>query len=267
MKILSALLLVLALVGCQCTVESTIAESMPIQLTAEEQAYVASKEFTMGYPSAIHPIVFDNNGMPDGLAAKYAKLIVKRTGLRLRYLSFRSNALYTEAFAANGFDLLMVAAVRADSIKLVTDPYFRQNNYLLVDQLPIQFPMKVGVGSRYSLAEAIKKLGGSVTFVSFKNDETSFTALMAKELGGAVMGQAVSDYLEQKYDRKFAHSKVNFVHEIRFGCHINDVMLCGILNKAVNSITPEERAVFERDSLTKPLTAIEEPMEYGKPQK
>ncbi len=268
MKVLIALVMAFVLTGCDrrpTTVDGIIAAAKPLELYDVEKAYIDTHEVTMAYPRNIAPTVYDENGKPAGYAAKVTELIIKRTGLKVKYVLFETNAAIVPAFIAKKVDVAMAAndVVERRSLITVTRPYEVSNGVMLVDELPIKFPMKVAIGSKYAVQETIAKLAGLVQFTPYDNDELGFQGLMNKEVGGAIMAQPVADFLEKKYKRPYAHSGMNFVYNIGFGCQVADTMLIQILNKGIDSFTQEERAIFEKAFYVKPLAPASAPIKYG----
>lgn len=270
MKLLIALVTAAVLSGCQRTpdtVDGIIAAAKPLELNAVEKDFVAKRTITMAYPRNIEPTIYDKDGKVSGYSAKVTELVQKRTGLKIKYVLFESNATIVPAFIAKEVDAAMAATdiIERRSLITVSHPYTTANGVMVVDQLPIKFPMKVAIGSKYAVQESIAKLAGLVQFVPFENDELGFQALMRKEVGAAIMAQPIADFLEKKYDRPYAHSSMNFVYAVGYGCQVTETMMCQILNKGVDSITSEERRVFDKEFYVKDLTPIEKPIKYGPP--
>lgn len=268
MKYLAALMIALTITGCNRTpdtVDGIIAAAKPITMYDSEKAYIASHEVIMGFPVNIEPIVSSKNGKPAGYAAKITELIMKRTGLRVRFVEYQSNAVIVPAFLAKEMDVAMAATdvVERRAVVTVSHPYTIGNGVMLVGEMPMKFPMRVAIGSKYAVQESIAKLASLVTFAPYDNDELGFQALMNKDVGGHITVQPVADFLEKKYNRQFARSPMNFVYAIGYGCQVDQTMVCQILNKGVDSITPEERAVFEKTFFVKPLDKIDPPVKYG----
>ena len=268
MKFFIALIMTVALTGCNrstTTVDGIIASAQPLEMSSAEKEYINTHVVTMAYPRNIAPVIYDNNGKPDGYAAKVAELIVKRTGLRVKYVLYETNAAMIPAFVNKKIDVVVATTdiIERRSLVTVSRPYKVANGVMLVDELPIKFPMKVAIGSKYAIQESIAKLAGFVVFTPFDDDELGFQALMRKEVGGAIMSQPIADYLEKKYSRLYAHSTMNFVFNVGFGSQVSETILSQILNKGVDSFTSDEQQIFEKTFFVKPLADPPAPIKYG----
>jgi ABC-type amino acid transport substrate-binding protein len=239
-KRLSFLIVALLLVSC-----GKKQETPKIVLTAPQQMIVdAGVPIKVCHSSTGRPIQWTDDGEPAGISIDTLKLVAERTSLRLEFMPLANQAAAVDAFKAKKCDIL--AAVKPlperNEFMNYTQPYLVMGSTMLVQELPIQFPMRVGFGRKYSIQPTLEYLAKQVTVVPFDNDEESFKALLDHRIDALVADELSAFMLEHKYNRKFAHSAVNFQYDISIGYQKGSNTLGTLLSLGLSSITPAEKA-------------------------
>jgi ABC-type amino acid transport substrate-binding protein len=226
--------------------------SPPISLSGPEVAFLRSHVVTVGYPRYAVPLAFQNQkGDAAGSGPAFIRLIAKKTGLRVQFIAYETQAQSLEAFKRHETDIaLPVKDVpeRRDYMAF-TQPYMLVNSVMLVHELPIKFPMQVGFGGKFAIQSTLEKLGKQVQIRPYPRDELAFQALMHNELGAVVLDVQGADYLEHKYSVRFARSPVDFVYDLAFGFQKDNMPLGSILSKGLVNMSTQEKLQIQQDAI------------------
>lgn len=233
-------LMALILVGCTRTVQAP-----PVPLSTEEIQYVSTKTVQVCHSGTGRPIQYvAETGASTGISIDYVRTAAARVGLKIAFVPFRNQELAIQGFQARKCDVL--AAVKRiperEEYIAFTQPYIVFGTTMLVHSLPIQFPMKIGFGRKYSVQATLEKLGKQVQIVPFENDAESYEALERGDVSAIVLDELSAGEIERVHGRKYAHAAVNFQYEISMGVQPENAVLLSILEKALANITIAEKA-------------------------
>ena len=238
-------------IGCAKT-----EEEIPggVYLSGPERQYVAENVVRVGIAYSHGPYQMINiDNEPFGMSKDYLDLVVKRTGLKVKFVPYNTFKEGFDAFKLDKTDMVLTIKQTEDRMTYAsfTDPYISMNTTMLVHQLPIVIPMKVAYTEGTAVADYLQTMAGSLQLIPMPDAETGFKRLMSDELGAIVVDVATADFLEAKYETTFSRSPVNFVYEFSMAYQKPNAILGLILQKGLAAITNEEDEAIRSRWLTK----------------
>lgn len=236
------LILAAVLAGCSKPVEKIV-------LSPQEQLVVNTRELRVCHSATGNPIQWVNDGQSDGISIDYIKLVAERTGFSLRFIPQQNQAEAVDAFVDRKCDVLAAVKPLPERYEYMsfTPAYLLFGSTMLVRSMPIQYPVKVGFGRKYSIQPSLKYLVGQAEVVAFDNDEESFKALIAGQIGAIVLDELSAWRIQKQYKLKFPRAPVDFQYDISMGFHKDDAIIGEILTRGLASITlPEKQEIFNR---------------------
>ncbi|HFQ61811.1 MAG TPA: transporter substrate-binding domain-containing protein [Epsilonproteobacteria bacterium] len=225
-----------------------------LDLTSQEKTWIAQhKQVSVGVDTSWEPFDFINDkGKHDGMSEDYLRLISQITGLDFSIAQYQK---WTEVLAAaKSKHLDMIAALtpsdkRSEYLNF-TDPYMKyafvlataDNNNFFYDISDFN-GKRVGVVKSYITEEIIKEKYPQINVIKYDNLTTLLNGLANNEVD-AIFDNAVSLAYHIK-EEGYANFRMLTIGEekrsITMGVRKDKVLLLSILNKALKSISSEEK--------------------------
>jgi PAS domain S-box-containing protein len=249
-----------AVVFAQTTPSPT--ESVSVQLTADEQTWLAQNHTIQIRVTDYPPFMIVKKGMePTGIAIDYFNLIARRTGIKFNYnLSERPFADALKGMQnREGPDLMTIIARTAEREKTLsfTDNYlsiprviFTRHDEQYIAGLEALVNKTIAVPRGVQIHDQFQARYPDVKLLLFDTDLESLQAVATGKADAYVGNLTLSSYLIQQ--RTLSALKVAapspFGDQIFSMGHRNDwPELTSILNKGLDSITPEEKAQIQSE--------------------
>lgn len=240
-KFLLSLIACTSLLGC-----SKINTSEKVNLTPEEKVFVEQTTVKVGVGPSFPPFIHVENKKPVGLSLEYLTEISKRTGLKVEIVSYSSFQDALNGFAKKEVDMMtsLPATIERMDTMAFTSPYVSVGSSLLLNELPVHIPLRVGYGRFHAAEDFLKRMSSQVILFKFEHDQRVFFALMNGEVDGAILDNGSARYFENKYNRRFARSYVDFTYDLRFAVQKENKTLLNILEKGVLSFNEKSHAAI-----------------------
>jgi two-component system sensor histidine kinase EvgS len=236
---LRKLIIILLLLLASC--KPIINES---KLTEEELVYAAGKIITVGADANFQPYTsVSSTGETVGLSIDVLKKVSSRTGLRFNVLHYNDRAEMMLDFYSGRLDILAAVNPSPEQLAIMglTEPYALLSTVMLLNSLPINFPLRVGYAPNYFGQDRLNNLRKQVTILALENDHAAFRAMMAGTVDGVVTNLGSAYYFEAMYHRHFKTAPIEFPYALSFGYQPTNARLGNIMQKAVSSLTVPER--------------------------
>jgi signal transduction histidine kinase len=196
-------------------------------------------------------------GEHEGIAADLLALVAKRTGLRLELVK---TASWDESLAASRegrCDILsfLNKTPQREKWLLFTRPLFSDVNVFITrEQHPfISDPAKltgetIAFPSGTAMEELIRRDYPNLTIVTTASEDEAISLVSEKKADMTMRSLIVAAYTIKKqglFNLKIAGQLPSYTNNLCVGVTGNNQLLQGILDKAIASITPAERAAIE----------------------
>jgi signal transduction histidine kinase/ABC-type amino acid transport substrate-binding protein/ABC-type nitrate/sulfonate/bicarbonate transport system substrate-binding protein len=260
-------------------------EELGNNLTLKEKEYIKNKIVTIGIENW-EPIMFYNkekNSM-DGLGADFLKLIIKRTGLKIKIVNKNWDILLDE-FKEKKIDILPVTYKTSQRTEfgLFSDPYFTMMEAIYVkdDEFKIKDfksleNKKLAIVKEYGTIEKIKKKFPAIEIIETEDLTESIRLLLENKVDAFVDAQInVDNYLQKNLIRGIKPLIQNDfkASNIHFFSQKDDKTLHTIIQKCLNNFTEDEKNkilskwVFRDKNKQKPISLSKQEKLYIKNKK
>ena len=229
----------LSLIAC----ESKTPQNLSILLTSEERAYISTQEVTACYPRGARPIMWLDENDATGITVETLRAIANKINLNVKFVDKDNQTIVMEDFKLGKCDIATGAKETPERAEFMdfTQPYLFIGTTMLVRQLPIKFPMRVGFGRKFGIESTMERFKGQLQIVDFASDRESFKALLADEVSAIVLDDLTAQQLEKENTIKFSRAGVNFYYDIAFGFQKNNQLLGELLRKGLANMSVEEK--------------------------
>ncbi|CAG9297630.1 HD domain-containing phosphohydrolase [Celerinatantimonas diazotrophica] len=243
-----------------------------IPLSKEEQDYIhrlgkliVSSE--LNWP----PFDFSSNGIPQGYSIDMIKLLAKKIGLKFIFSNGYDWHQLTSLFKKKNIDILqsVIKTPERQNWGLFTQPYIKLTTAIAIltqgKQLTSMEQLNgktVAVGQGWALVELIKKNYPNIHILEVKNSMDELRALQEKRVDAVIDRTQVLRYLTGIHEIKNVSiyelnnkNILNAQQGLSILVHANRQPLQKILNKAIASITPQEKAYLKDKWLNESSTS------------
>jgi ABC-type amino acid transport substrate-binding protein len=244
-------ILILALLLLSCRTDGQV------DLTEEEIAYAATTVIAVGTDANFAPYTtVSSTGEATGLSIDVLKKVAARTGLRLDFRHYQNREELLADFSERKIDVLATVNPTPNELMSMglTEPYALLSTVMLLNDLPINFPLKVGYAPNYFGQDRLNNLKKQVTIVPLDTDHLAFRALMAGAVDGVVTNLGSAYYFEGQYHRHFKMAPIEFPYALSLGFQRSNWLLGSILQKGVHSLTLLERREMKLEYESPPDT-------------
>lgn len=260
MSTLARLLLILVLLG-NLSMVGAQANPMPLELTPQERDWITSHPvLRVGVFDNLLPFEYISDGQLRGLSAKYLKLIAARTGLHFEPVSTTTRSARKDMLISGEVDILPTRRKDDDPVKdlgmLYTLPYNTSSTILVsrfgdspfVDLEHLAGKRLVMLGREVYSAFLSQKAPG-ITIISAQNAVDMMAMVEDGRADAAIASEwLLIPYLSRQYQGVLQISGV--VPQLHTGVSMavrdSDVILLAILEKALGSISSDERkAIYD----------------------
>ena len=239
----------LSLVACK---EDKIPQSFSL-LTGEEIAYISTQEVKACYPRGSKPIMWLDRNNAAGISVETLRVVANKVNLKVKFIDKDHQTHVIEDFKLGKCDIVTGVKETPERAELMnfSQPYLFVGGTMLVRQLPIKFPMRVGFGRKFGIESTMRQFGSQLKIVDFLTDRESFTALLADEVSAIVLDSLTAEQLEKENNIKFARAGVNFYYDISFGFQKNNSLLGELLDKGLANLTNEEKLLIYKTEINR----------------
>lgn len=233
-----------------------------IPLSKEEQNYIhhlgkliVSSE--LNWP----PFDFSSNGIPQGYSIDMVKLLAKKIGLKIIFSNGYDWNELTSLFKKRNIDILhsVIRTPNRENWGLYTQPYIKLTAAIAIltqekdiTSLKQLNGKTVAIAKEWALIELIKKNYPNIHILEVKDSIDELQALKDKRADAVIDTTQVLRYLTDIYEIKNMSiyelpnkSYLNTYQNLSILVHADRKPLQEILNKAIASITPQERAYLK----------------------
>ncbi|MBV1786846.1 transporter substrate-binding domain-containing protein [Marinobacterium sp. D7] len=231
------------------------AQADDIELTAQELAWIAQQtEVRVGGETDWPPFDFvGQDGRYQGVSRDILDLVANKTGLKLRYITGQSWAEMLAAFKSGELDILPAiykSESRAEYTEF-TDPYLEVKDYAFMRSdapppasLEALAKMRIAVIEGYQIAENLRNRFPDIKLVRVDSLQQGIDAVLLGRADAYIDGYAVVRYhlarnlqtgIEPVLPVDF------YVNTLHVGVSKRQPLLAGIVQKAVASISDEEK--------------------------
>ncbi len=232
--------------------EDIIYNSKKINLSLEEKNYISNNQVRLISNSTFPPFTFENNNKLSGIEIDYWNLLIKKLNLHGNIEVINNNKKANSsidknlnnvkyAFGNSDYENLdSNLTIKIDDIKLALTTLVDKPYSLSIDELKGK---KIAITKYASYYKDLKKKYSRIEFVEVKNINEAFDLLQDKKVYG-ILGKlpALSYNITKK---SISNTKISgiFKEEYEIKLHVNkeNEVLLNILNKAISTITDEER--------------------------
>ncbi|QOP40834.1 transporter substrate-binding domain-containing protein [Sulfurimonas marina] len=227
-----------------------------LNLTKKEQAWI-KEHSTIHYviDNFWEPVEFlsKNDQKYSGIASSYMELIVQKTGLNFVRIPTKEWSQSVEAINSRKADLYTCVAKTPSREKVVnfTKPYIdmplvfvaKQNSEFITDIQQLN-DKKVVLVKGYAINELLRKEHPQITYVEVDNLTQAFKAIVNSKANVYIdLLPIASNYIQKK---GFSNLKISGItpYNLKFRMALRndwDPLGIEIFNKAIDSITPEEK--------------------------
>ncbi|MBE0493783.1 MAG: ABC transporter substrate-binding protein [Thiomicrospira sp.] len=231
-----------------------------INLSSEEQAYIANnKTIRVGVDRSWYPFDFINNkGQHDGMAADYLALLSQRLGLTFEVERDADWPSVLRLMQKGQLDMLVMAANTPERSVYAsfTRPYIRSPMVVVTDQA-IDFldgandlqGKKVAVVTDYASHEWLKAHHPEINLVQVDSTADGLRKTALGEVFAFVDNLASVSFLikqEGLVNLKIS-GQLPYSFDLAMGVRNDETLLRGILQKGLDSITPQQQAeIYEK---------------------
>jgi signal transduction histidine kinase len=238
--------------------------AQPVPLTEAEKAFVAAHPvIRLMVDPHYEPADFVDDGVHRGMAADFLKLIAERTGLTFDPIPLDADGRKELAPAKRGVDGVALSArtPERDKFYLSTDPLLEFPAYILTRQSMNRFltpvdlvGQRVGVVSGYATQEYLRTHYPRLTLVTFPTTDAGLKAVSFDEVDAFVSTIPVSTHWLEKegYTNLKIAGETGYIYRLGVTSRKDWPELHAILQKAVASITPQERDTIRSAWLNAP---------------
>lgn len=239
----------LSLVACK---EDKIPQSL-LLLSGEELAYTSIKEVTACYARLARPIMWLDTGEATGITVETLRAVANKINLKIKFIDKDNQAQVIEDFKLGKCDIATAVKETPDRAEFMdfTQPYLFIGTTMLVRQLPIKFPMRVGFGRKFGIESIMQRHAGQLEIVEFSSDRESFKALLQNDISAIVVDDLTAQQLEKENNIKFARAGVNFYYDIAFGFQKNNQLLGELLRKGLANLSVKEKLSIYKTEISK----------------
>jgi len=218
-------------------------------LTPKEKKWIKNHIVKIGVTNW-SPIVFSTNKDIDGISGDFTKLIIKKTGLKIKIINEDWNKLL-EQFKKNKIDVLPATFYTKDREEygFFSKPYFQMKNFLFVkedsDIKSFNDIKTLAIVKGYGTIEQIKTKFPTIKIVETKNLLDSINRVLDKKVDALYDGQLVVSQTLMKNlitGLKAIPQDVFPATNLYYYINKNEPILLSIIQKALNAITIEEKA-------------------------
>lgn len=227
-------------------------ETKKIVLTEEELAYVASHPtITWAAEDSRPPYVLVKDGIVQGLSLDYLQLISKKTGLK--FSAIRTGTFYDSIQAVEKKHVNIIPSLRPtpdrSEFMSFTPPYVYNGGVFIfrVNSLP-RSPLTTGIRKGEAAEDYLHQRFPDMKVIEVDDDEEAIAQLEKGLVDGVVMDQGAANWwITQAASTDAARVReavINFDYPYSIGYDKDDHVLGGILTRAVNSISADEKKIL-----------------------
>ena len=232
-----------------------VAWSATVELTAQEQAYVARHpEFTLCVDPDWEPFeVITPQGQHHGIAADLVRLVAERVGLRVALwpvATWEQSLAASQAGRCQAMSFLNDTPERRQWLRF-TAPLFSDPNIIItreehpyIADLQAQPPQRVALPTGTMVAERLLKDYPHLTLIGTPTEQAAMQMVSDRQADMTVRSLIVAAYTIKKqgfFNLKIAGQIPSYTNQLSIGVLKDKPELLGILDKGVRSITAQER--------------------------
>lgn len=211
-----------------------------LQLTVPEVSFAKTGPVKWVAEHNAAPYVFNDNGVISGISADYLELISKRTGID--FTSIDGGTLTDSLMMLRAGKVDMISSIRPTPAR--SEYSFFSRPYLYVDCVMLQHVTvnsTVGIGRGFAVKTYLQIERKNLQIVEYDDDESAFNAFNNNQVDAVVLDELTAKYLIKKYKSSYRMIRVPYEYPISFAVTKKNLVLLSILDKAISSITEDDR--------------------------
>lgn len=239
-------------------------------LTKDQESWLSNNNRTIvvrpekNYPPFVFSTSSGKNTLIQGLGIDYLELIASKTKAKIQYLepSQLSNILTSAKNNEGGVIVALTKTTDRDKYLNFTKPFIsvpavivlRKDNLVKNKDLTLaEFSGKVvAVGKSYAVESFIKNNYSKVNISEVPDDEVGLQKLLLGEVDAAVMDIASLSYFTSNKALSYVAiaGQTGFDYDLSFAAPNSSSEMLGILDSALEALTPEEKATIREKWIT-----------------
>jgi len=224
-----------------------------LSLTKDELNYLKSKkEITYCIDPSWMPFEENNKSKHVGMTADYFKIFQKKIGVELKFiptLTWSESLTFAKNKKCDILSLAMPTEKRKEFLNF-TKPYIHsplvvitRTDEFFVSNISEISNKKIGIVKDYGYIDILKEKYPNMKIIEVENLEEGLEKVKSKELYGFIEALSTTAYvLQNKYNSQLKVSgKFDETWDLGIGTRIDEPLLNDIFNKAIDTITFEEK--------------------------
>ncbi len=204
------------------------------------------------------PVNFNTDGIPKGYCIDYIKLLAKKLGLELKFISGPSWDEALKMLQESRIDIIPNIVDTPDRRRIIafTPPYLhmpniivstKENSYKRIDEL---FNKTVAIPKGYYYIEALRKNYPSIKILETYDDPDSLKAVSTGLAAAGISKEPVVNYIirENVLSNLFISKSISLKNDrymdLNLGVNKNERILKSLLTKAMTQITETEKTTL-----------------------
>jgi len=232
-----------------------ILNATTINLTNKEKQYIKTKKIiTVHNETNWAPYNFNENGVAKGFMVDYIKLLSKKTGLKLKFVSGYSWSEFLDLIKEHKIDVIINIAKTQEREKYInfTTPFIESKKAIFsnIPNLKTIADLEgkvVAVPKDFFIHEYLKKYYPNIKLKLYKDIKEALYGVINQEADALIENYAVVNYQIIKSGLSIKYIAITDDYELKtkisLGIDKNEPLLQSILQKAQDSVTKDE---FER---------------------
>ncbi|MEZ8824462.1 response regulator [Vibrio amylolyticus] len=224
-----------------------------VTLSIEEKAWLAQHpviRFT-GDPDWLPFEAFDQNGKYIGINAEYLALIESVTGIEFEYVTSESWEQATQWAREGSIDVISMPVNIGYSELTFTNPFLSNDLVVVmndqqdyIQDLDVIADKKIAIIATYSYSYNIKERYPNINFIEKQNVKEALSAVATGLVDAAILTYSHANYSIQKMGENNIRvvGRTSLTSELSFGVQKAHAPLVSIMNKALATITEQQRA-------------------------
>ncbi|QOP40572.1 HD domain-containing phosphohydrolase [Sulfurimonas marina] len=243
-------------------------KSEPVNFTQEEQEYIKnSPPLIVSNEKDWVPFDFQSAGKPTGYSIDLLHLMAKKSGLKLEFINGLTWKQIIQNFKNKEIDIVqsIYKTPQREQFGLFSDPIYHFKNYFITNQHTTNvYSLKdlnykrVGVVEGWAIEDLIKEKYPKIQLKRYDDLTSSILALSQDDIDAIIETKEAFQFLtKQLYVKNLTIGAWCAEYDnyepraIYLMSQKDDPILLSILNKTIQSITPQEKALLKYKWFTK----------------
>lgn len=246
------IIIVLLIAACFITYKIFDYHAGKINFTPDHSHYINNNIIIWAVEGNFHPFIRMTSNGPTGISLEFLELIGHKTGLKLFSHSEPCQLIKCLDLLKNG-DVSLVTSVKATPEREVnadfTIPYISVKSVIVSNVTEFK---TLAVGKGFAVVPYLRNTYPNVALIEVPDDERGMLLLLSGSVDGVVTDELAEKSFKERYHYNHSVTPIDFRYDLSFAVRKGNSMLVLILNRAIESITPEEREKILSNVKVKP---------------